>query len=79
MLLMWTGTCYKESTEAFVVASKRVGLGVSTEKSYIVMTQDENTGQNHNIKSDNNSFERVEHFKYLRKNPKESKFNSGRI
>jgi hypothetical protein len=67
---MWTDTCYKENTQAFVVASKRIGLGVSAEKTkYIVMSQDENAGQNHNIKTDNKSFERVEHFKYLGKKP----------
>jgi hypothetical protein len=29
------------------------------------MCQDQNAGQSHNIKTDNSSFERVEHFKYL--------------
>ena len=31
----------------------------------MVMSQDQNAGRNHNIKSDNDSFERVEEFKYL--------------
>ena len=65
---MWTGTCYKENTEAFVLVSKRIGLGVSAEKTKcMVMSRDQNAGQNHNIKTDNKSFERVEQFKYLGK------------
>jgi hypothetical protein len=71
MLMMWTGTCYKENTEAFVVASKRIGLGVSAEKTkYSVMSRNQNAGQNHNIKTDKKSFERVEQFKYLGKTVK---------
>jgi hypothetical protein len=31
----------------------------------MVMSRDQNAGQSHNIKTDNNSFERVEDFKYL--------------
>jgi hypothetical protein len=31
----------------------------------MVMSQDQNAGQSHNIKSDNSSFERVEEFTYL--------------
>jgi UDP-galactopyranose mutase len=30
-----------------------------------VMSRDQNAGRNHNIRIDNNSFERVEEFKYL--------------
>ena len=30
-----------------------------------IMSQDQKTGQSHNIKTDNSSFERVEEFKYL--------------
>jgi len=32
---------------------------------YIVMSQDQNAGQNHNIKFENNFFERAEQFRYL--------------
>jgi hypothetical protein len=32
---------------------------------YIVMSRDQNAGQNHNLKIDNSAFERVEVFKYL--------------
>jgi len=31
----------------------------------MVMSQDENAGLSHNIKTNNNSFQRVEQFKYL--------------
>jgi len=29
------------------------------------MSRDQNTGQNHSVRIDNNTFERVEEFKYL--------------
>jgi hypothetical protein len=56
----------KKNTEALVVTSKEVGLEVNSKKTkYMVMSQDQNAGQNHNMKVDNKSFERVEQFKYL--------------
>jgi hypothetical protein len=56
----------KKHTEALVVASKEIGLEVNAEKTkYMVMSRDQNAGQNHNIKIDNKSFERLEQFKYL--------------
>jgi hypothetical protein len=56
----------KKNTEALVVASKEIGLEVNAEKTtYMVMSRNQNAGQNHNIKLDNKSFERVEQFKYL--------------
>jgi hypothetical protein len=56
----------KKNTEALVVASKVTGLEVNAEKTnYMVMSRNQNAGQNHNINSDNKSFERVEQFKYL--------------
>jgi hypothetical protein len=56
----------KKNTEALVVASKESGLEVNAEKTkYMVMSRNQNAGQNHNIKLDNKSFERVEQFKYL--------------
>jgi hypothetical protein len=56
----------KRDTEALGVASKGVGLVVSAEKTkYMVISQDQNAGQNHNIKIDNKAFERVEQLKYL--------------
>jgi len=32
---------------------------------YMVMSQDQNTGRSHSMKTDNSSIERVEEFKYL--------------
>jgi len=56
----------KKNTEALVVASKETGLKVNSDKSkYLVMSQEQKAGQNHNMKADNCSFERVENFKYL--------------
>jgi hypothetical protein len=56
----------KKNTETLKVASKEIGPVVKTEKIYyMVMSRDQNTGQNHIIKIDNNSFERVEKFIYL--------------
>jgi hypothetical protein len=61
-------TCaIKKNTEALIVASKEIGLEVNAEKTKcIVMSRDQNAGQNHNIKIDNKDLERVEQFKYLR-------------
>jgi hypothetical protein len=56
----------KKNTEALVVSSKEIGLEVNAEKTkYMVMSRDQHVGQNHNIKLDSKSFERVEQFKYL--------------
>jgi hypothetical protein len=56
----------KTNTTASVVAIKETGQEVNADKTeYTVKSQDENAGRNHNIKIDNNSFERVEQFKYL--------------
>jgi hypothetical protein len=41
-------------------------LDVNCDKTkYMVMSQDQNAGRRHSIKTDNSSFERVEEFKYL--------------
>jgi hypothetical protein len=49
-----------------VVASKEIELELNADKTkYMVMSRDQNTGQSHNIVTDNSSFERVEQFKYL--------------
>ena len=56
------------NTEALVVASEGVGLEVNAEETkYMVMSGDQNAGQNYNIRADNKSFGRVEDFKYLGK------------
>jgi hypothetical protein len=56
----------KKNTEALVIICKEIGLEVNAKKTkYRVMFQDQSAGQNHNIKIDNKSFERVEQFKYL--------------
>jgi hypothetical protein len=68
MLIYWGGSIHamKKNTEALVVASKEIGLEVNAEKTkYMVTSRNQNAGQNHNIKLDNKSFERVEQFKYL--------------
>jgi hypothetical protein len=52
----------KKNTEVLVV---EIGLEVNAEKTeYMIMSRDQNVGQNHNIKTDNKSFESVEQFKY---------------
>jgi hypothetical protein len=56
----------KKNGEDLVISSKETGLEVNAEKTkYMVMSQNQNAGQNHNIKTDNKSFERVKEFKYL--------------
>jgi hypothetical protein len=49
-----------------LIASKEIGLEVNALKTkYMVMSRNQNAGQNHNIKIDSKSFERVEELKYL--------------
>ena len=56
----------KKNSEALVVASKENELEVNAEKTkYMVMSRYQDAGRSHSIKTDNNSFERVEGFKYL--------------
>ena len=56
----------KKNSEALVVASKEIELEVNAEKTmYMVMSQDRDAGRSHSIKTDNNSFERVEELRYL--------------
>jgi hypothetical protein len=56
----------KKNTENLLVCSKKIGLEVKAVKSKdLVMSRDQNAGWCHNIKTDNNSFEIVENFKYL--------------
>jgi len=61
--IQWKRACYKQNTEALVVASKETGLVVNAEKTkYIFMSRDQNAGGSHIVKNDNSSFVRVEHF-----------------
>jgi hypothetical protein len=56
----------KEKREAWVVASKEMGLEVIADKTkYMVMSRDQTAGRNHNMKTYNSTFGRVEQFKYL--------------
>ena len=51
---------------ALVVAAKEIGLEVNADKTqYMVTSRDQNAGRTHSMKIDNNSFERVDEFKYL--------------
>jgi hypothetical protein len=68
MLIYWAGSIHsiKKDAEDLVIASKEIGLKVNAEKTKcMVMSRNLNAGQNHNIKVDSKSFERVEEFKYL--------------
>jgi hypothetical protein len=56
----------KKNAEDLVIASKEIGLEVNAARTkYMVMSQNQNAGQNHNKKIDSKCFERVEEFKYL--------------
>jgi hypothetical protein len=57
----------KKNTVTSVAASKETGVEVNTDKTdYMVKSQDQNGRLNHNITTDNSSFERVEQFLYLK-------------
>jgi hypothetical protein len=56
----------KKNTETLFDASKEVGLEVNTEKTkYMLLSRQQNAGQNHNIKVATRFFENVAHFKFL--------------
>jgi len=64
--------------EDLVVASKEIGLEVNADKTkYMVMSQYQKAGRSHNIKTDNNFFEKVERVKIFGNNFNISKFYSG--
>jgi hypothetical protein len=55
----------QENREALVIISKKIGLQANAEKpKCMVMSGDQNAGQNSNMIA-TNSYETVEHFKYL--------------
>jgi hypothetical protein len=56
-----------KNTKTLIDASKEVGLEVNVENTkYILVSRDQNAGQNREIKIENRSFENVSQFKYLR-------------
>jgi hypothetical protein len=56
----------RKNIEALLIASKEIGLEVNAEKTkYMIMSRDQNTGQNGYVQIGNESFETVEQFKYL--------------
>ena len=51
----------KKNAEALVVAGNEIGLEVNADKTkYMAISRDQNAGRVHGIKTDNNSFERME-------------------
>jgi hypothetical protein len=56
----------KENTETLLEASRDIGLEINAEKTkYMIISCHLNSGQNHNIRIANESFENVATFKYL--------------
>jgi hypothetical protein len=56
----------KENTETLLEASRDIGLEINAEKTkYMIMTRHQNSGRNQNIKIANESFEKMEKFRYL--------------
>jgi hypothetical protein len=54
----------KKNADALVFASKETGPVVNADKTkYMVMSRDYNVGQNHKMKIDNKSVEKMEHLK----------------
>ena len=56
----------KENAEALVASTREIGLEASADETkYMAMSRDQNAGRIHTVSIDNNTFERVEEFKYL--------------
>jgi hypothetical protein len=55
----------KEKSETLLEASREIGLEISAEKTKCVIMSHPNSGQNQNIRIDNESFEKVTNFKYF--------------
>ena len=65
---IWGGSVHtvKKNAEALVTATKETGLEVNAHKTkYMIVFRDQNAGRIHSMKTDNDSIERVEEFKYL--------------
>jgi hypothetical protein len=57
----------KKITETLIDASKEVGLEINVEKiKYMLLSRQQNVGQNREMKIAKRSFENVSQFKYLR-------------
>jgi hypothetical protein len=55
-----------KNTQTIIDASMEVGLEVNVEKTmYMLVSRDQNAGQNRDLKIGNRSFENVSQFKYL--------------
>jgi hypothetical protein len=55
-----------KNTQTLIDASKEVGLEVNAEETkYLLVSRDQKSGQNREIKIGNRSFENVSQFKYL--------------
>ena len=55
-----------KSLIALVAATREIGLEVSADKTkYMVMSRDQNAGRIHSVRTVDDTFERVEEFKYL--------------
>jgi hypothetical protein len=56
----------KKNTETLIDASKEVGLQINADKTkYMLLSRQQNVGQNRDIKIANRLFENVSQFKYL--------------
>jgi hypothetical protein len=56
----------KENSETILQASRDIGLEINAEKTkYMIMSRHPNSGQNQNIRTANESFEKVTKFKYF--------------
>jgi sorting nexin-29 len=56
----------QENTETLLEVSRNIGLEINEEKTkYMIMSRYPNSGQNQNIRTANESFEKVAKFKYL--------------
>jgi hypothetical protein len=56
----------KKNAQTLIDASKEVGLEVNTEKTkYMLLSRQQNGGQNHDIKIANRFFENAAQFKYF--------------